>query len=356
MWLCTWLTFQTSVKGATEQNISFESFLQNPPVIRHAAFDVIVGNDTDLTKPHDVSTTFILDGTNFLMSEVPVGAELMHKNGLYFCGELNGVRWHGGGWGNDGILMMFDPSINTNSSNPQDPMYWSETSVKAIEDNREKINLMMCLGIQKMVVGSIVWQAGATNFSASFHGMGNDMTVARRAGGTPITNYLADTGTLLVQVAYDHGVPANAIVELAGRSEFWGYLIKYRYTSDFFNGRLPSEWTVYSHFNGNVEERYSVKVRELELADESLPLGILDPRQTLAAQWKEKSISSNNVDYWVNGINMTPVLTAASAQALQVKKNIDANPPALIHARVQILCVFLVPPLLYLLYLRRRKT
>jgi len=354
--LCMWLASQTFAKGESGQDISFESFLTNPPTVRHAAFDVIYGNTTDLKEPHDLSRTFVLDGTNFLMSEVPIGEDSVHKKGLHFSGELNGVRWHGGGWGNVGLLMMFDPSLNTNSSDPNAPMYWDQTSPSEMETSREGINLLMHLGIEHMVPGSIIWQPGATNFSAGFSGVGNLMVVSRSPGAPPTTNFLKDDGTLLVQLHYDRDGLAAAKVKYADRSELWDYSLKYEYDNAFFNGHLPCGWTVYSKTDENEKILYKIKIRDLELTGDRLPPELLDPRKALAKQWEHIGITSNNVEYWLTKHGMAQVLTAQAAQAQDVRRSLNRDPFALGRARMLIVGAFLVPPLLFVLYWRNRKT
>ncbi|MBU6410742.1 MAG: hypothetical protein KGR98_10170, partial [Verrucomicrobia bacterium] len=202
-------------EGSDAPSVTFESFLTNPPAVERAEFDVIVGSRS-LMQPHDVTRTFVEDGTNFLMSEVPMGAPLKPTSGYYFSGDFRGVRWHCGGWGNAGILMFCDPRLNTNPADPNNAFYWNETSAKAVEDNRGKINLMMHLGIQKMVSGSVEWKGGDTNFTAKFRGMGGSYVVTKKAGVPVATNYLAANGELRVHVTYGDGVPSMAQVEMAG--------------------------------------------------------------------------------------------------------------------------------------------
>jgi hypothetical protein len=339
--------------------LTFESFFQHPPVVRHAAYEIIYGNTTNLREPHDLSRTFVLDGTNFLTSEVPIGEDAIHKKGLHFCGELKGVRWRGGGWGNVGLLMMFDPSINTNSSDPKDAMYWDRTSPSEIEAHRQDVNLLMHLGIEDIVPGSIIWQPGATNFSARFRGPGSQvLVVSNTPGGPPTTNYIADERTLLIQLTYDRNVVIAANVKYSDVSENVGYLLKYEYTNAFCNGHLPSGWTVFdkNKDNGSLDISYKVQIRDLELAEGELPSDLLDPRKALAKEWKQVGITSNNVAYWLKRRGgMARILTAQEAQAREVKRTLDRDPSALGRARMLIVGAFLVPPLLFTLYRRNRK-
>jgi hypothetical protein len=336
--------------------LTFESFFQHPPIVRHAAYDIIYGNTTNLREPHDLNRTFVLDGTNFLMSEVPIGEDSIHKKGLHFCGELNGVRWRGGGWGNVGLLMMFDPSLNTNSSNPKDPMYWDQTSPSEIEAHRQDISLLMNLGIEYIVPGSIIWQPGATNFSAGFRGPGNQVVVSTNLDNHPTTNYIADERTLLVRLTYDRNVVTAAHVKYVGSSKDWDYLLKYEYDNAFCNGHLPCGWTLFDKDDGDGSISYKVKIHDLELAESGLPSDLLDPRKALAKQWQQIGITSNNVAYWLTKRGgMAQVLTAQAAQAREVKRTLDRDPSALGRARMLIIGAFFVPPLLFGLYWKNRK-
>ena len=280
---------------------SFESFLQHPPAVEYAAFDVIYGS-----KERDVSITFVEDGTKFLMSQMPTGVVPRHTNGLYFCGQFGDVRWHGGGWGNNGLLMMFDLTLNTNSSVPYG------TSQEAIDGNRDMIDQVMHLGIDNMVSGSVLWDQGATNFVANYDRMAPAYAVRKRGGIAISTNSLPTNGQLLVQLSYQHGVPSTALVKFSNRGPFFQYLIKYHYNRDFFGGRLPSEWAIYDP--AGERKAYTIRIHTLMLATQPLSLDQFDPRKALSQQWQYIEIWSNNVGYLLDHGKMHRMLDASEAQ------------------------------------------
>jgi hypothetical protein len=347
-------TPQLSAGRSSSVPITFESLLQNPPSVEEGSFEVRYGQTNNVTR------TFIEDGANFLMSQVQTGVERSQTNGLWWCGEFANIRWHGGGWGTLGFLTLFDPAINTNSSDPMNPMNWDGTSKPVISQNRETIDLMMHLGIPNMVTGSVIWHPGDTNFIASYDGMDPGYVVKKQNGNPVATNNFATTGKLAVQLTYKDGVPSTALVIPSNRGPLNRYLISYRYDPNYFGGRLPSGWTVYSHYFGaepekQKRERYALEVKKLTLASGPMSLDEFDPRKALAKEWRSVDVWSNNTEYLVGDGQMSRLLSASSFQALEVRKNIENSPGSLARARILVLSAFLLMPLIFVRHWRKIK-
>ncbi|HZQ47771.1 MAG TPA: hypothetical protein VFC07_12205 [Verrucomicrobiae bacterium] len=294
------------------RDLTFESFLQHPPLIANAIYEITTPPDADY--PNAVlKQTFTLssEDTNYLLKAVSTMGE-------FYGGRFGGVCWRL----DQGVLMCSDPALNPPGTPLEGEMM-----------RRITVNRLLDLGIQPMVPGSVKWDKGQEQFTAGYKLAGPMFVWHRDANGTASKTNTVEGGHLVVTLSYEKNVPVTASVkEDSGRT----YFIKYKYRSDFYKGRLPAEWTFYNDSSfGEKAEVFTLRLLKLELSQSGSSLAAFDPRQALGKKIKQYGIWSNGVQYWVQPKGpMQPVLSAEEFMRRDARVRAQSHPGSVAVARI----------------------
>lgn len=167
---------------------------------------------------------------------------------------------------NPSYLMIYDSKINNPTNSP--PVLDSDNVMKMTA------NLFLNLGITEMVRGSAIWAKDKNRFTAQS----------------------TDGENIIVDFEGDYNTPSEAVIKNA-KGEEYAY-VRYKYNSNFFDARIPNEFTRF-HSGAPSEEvgkMFSVRIKKLGLSTRHIPLSELDPQK--AFNFARVVFYSNNVLYW----------------------------------------------------------
>jgi hypothetical protein len=321
---------QASADDQTPPNsvqVTFESFLTNPPVIERAEYEIINPPPDPknvaqfkLNHPRAIGQvvltnycTLRLDQTNFILTRQRA-----------YNGRFGSTEW---------MLMadtlrLADLRINT-----------PDAIGPAVGDVRWPIRRFMNLGIAEMVSNTLEWAKGADHFTAKCQ---------REILDESDTNY----GEIDVQLHYVNGVPLTATTrDSFGRETE----IQYRYASTFFDGKFPIGFDVMGLGpNGVTQKGFSLQIKQLQLSENPIGMAEFDPRIALKGSYRGLVFLSNNITYGVTRRGTTyPVMSLeesnqrmANAKAQRLARQNPSKGSVLRNSLVIALLVALVAILL----------
>jgi len=272
--------------------VTFFSMLEKPLIVSNGVFEkelFIPGVPSEARKQ---IRSFKLDGSNFLWS---VG-------GTSSSGQYDGVWWYKSG----NALQFCDPRINRNESGTGAV---SEVFFTSSKENLKEIHTTLHLGFPPMKPGSVQWTEDHRHFTAKKE----------------------DGSDLSVDVTLENDLPVVATIHgfsvLAEAKSGDDLIFKYSYAPSFFEGKVPSEITVYQDAAYTRQQKLvTIRLLALEITDKHLPNEAIDPNQL----FEQDSITfySNNIAYWIkpNG-KASRVLTLDEArQQTRAFKARDTKP------------------------------
>jgi hypothetical protein len=309
-----------SPAASAASGLSFESFLEKPPRIANALWEMDVpaspggsfGNVT-LTGPagsnagsfqliveaspaHTEAQRLVYDGDNYLL------AQLMDvhssSGGGGSAGQYNGMQWGVQYAPNDARSWLV--SWDTNS-NPTDVLTQPTTGrrppVHLEIQGRYAARRFLCLGMYEMVPGSVIWTKDRTQFTATYDEPdASNPVIERDINGSVLrTNMVPFHGQMTVKLKYENDVPVEADINLDGKMQ---HFVTYKYSRDFEAGRLPVEFSRYSDRAHKESGRgYTIRVKSLELASGPIPISELDPHAALGRRFFLPKVFTNGVAY-----------------------------------------------------------
>jgi len=338
-------------------DLTFESFLQHPPVISSARFQMEQlerrdlyspvaslpeqgqsqkrGNNgsrvlpqfaPSLPRPARSDTACIpvtysyqvkLDGENYLLARLNPGP------GSGSGGYWNQTRWKTTGESEQDTnigLVLADLQIN-----PSNALFVNHKICKELVRN------VANLGIYEMIPGSTIWREGDHHFSALYEDP-ESLASSDDATSSPLR--------LEVDLTYSNNVPATASVTMdSGRA----FTVVYKYSALFFAGRFPVELSRYFDFSRGEDGRaYTIRFEDLALGQGPLPVSELDPLQALGVKFTSTIVWSNGVRYNSSPQGLSRIRTSAEIAAIIAKQR-----GLSLRSRVALL-LFLTLPAVYL--------
>lgn len=317
--------------GVATSDITFESFLKNPPIIEQADFEIynappppeMVENrrkEIETAMKREGKTKYEIsppitnifcslkcDGTNYV---------LCRSNFDGYSGQFGQVGWKL----DNGILRLVDASVSTPTAD------WLIDQA----ESRSAVNRLMSFGIQQMVPGTVKWATGSSQFSA----------VAERVDiGDDRTNPVSD-GQIDVKVTSAEGRP-----EAADAKDTWGreIVIRYKYDRLFFSGRLPVEFTAMTPHGDNPRTVFTLKIRDLRLSTNFLSTAELDPRKFLAGQFKSILYESNGIVYSKTLKGIAREVVSPEVGAARRAKRLAESHRGVVIATIAILAALILP-------------
>ena len=293
--------------------VTFESFLEHPPAIVDAEFEItnppfppeiiaqmkqtaekenrsgILEVLPQLASPQPNPCQLLLDETNMILNRPAMGG---------YEGHFGSTDWALIG----NSLRLVDHRINTTEN---------DTGLLGVPENKMRpVKRLLNLGMESMVSGTVEWVKGADHFTAKCNQV---------LDGSNSTE-----GRLDVSLHYANGVPLTATT----RDE-WGNKeeITYKYDPAFFGGQLPVEFEVMGKSH---KELFSLQIKKLQLPETHFDSTGFDPRVVLKGKYAMLIVESNNISYGVSrrGI-MRPVISAEEAQQKWSQR------PKAMHANAQ---------------------
>jgi hypothetical protein len=254
--------------------VSFEAFLQHPPQIAMAIFEIQnfppdnLGNSSVNTSEALKKGSIKSDGTNFIVDRVEVAPS---GEWHHVTGRIGDVRWNYTRLTNEtqGILREFDPKLGPETDG------WLQLETLA----KWPLHRLANLGMEEMIPGTVVWDNKDTNsFSAAFS---RNMPGPRGRGRGPgnVPQRLSIQGNMRVQLHYKNGVPETANVQVNGQGDFPAnltYSVSYEYDPAFYDGRLPVMFTKIDSLGDKV---FTARFRQLEMSREPLALSEFNPSE-----------------------------------------------------------------------------
>jgi hypothetical protein len=132
------------------------------------------------------------------------------------------------------------------------------------------------LGIEDMIPGTAVWNDDGAEFTARYF------------------RFPRTTGFMHVRLSYEEGHPMTAYVSYPGGQT---NCIAYKYSSKFFNGFLPVEYTEYNE-PGLTKKYFTVRVMKLDVSLASISEPDLNPAKVLAGKFRTLVTRSNDIPYF----------------------------------------------------------
>ncbi len=196
-------------------SITFESFLQHPPIIRELAYEKVSPHQDDIE-----SFILKLDGSNKYLS--PVNA----PHGSLATGWFDGVFWHY--HLTSKVLVFADPKINREIKMPTMPL-----GRRMVVDNggpagefehyqlESQMDEVLNLGLSQIDRNTIAWDKTHSSFLAFM----------RPLPGVPEDKRVG----LNIELKYSNNVPVSAIIRNAAdtQSSNMGVLITYKYRDEW---------------------------------------------------------------------------------------------------------------------------
>jgi RNA polymerase sigma factor (sigma-70 family) len=319
-----------SASSSAADDLSFESFLQNPPRILNAAWELDVpassGNlarEIVVTNP-DGSTNSATNSWTFTTLNTDAHTEayrLVYDQDDYLLAQLTDVQsragWGGSAGQYNGMRWGVQPAMNearswlvswdTNSNPIEINPGLMEAGIHFTTNQTPPINLeiqgryavrrFLCWGMFEMVPGTAVWSKDRTQFTATYDEPGAFKPVVERdaKGAILRTNLVPIHGQMTVKLKYENGLPREADFSVAPGIQS---VIEYTYSPDFAGGRLPVEYRYYFDRSRGEEGRsYTVRVKSLELATGPIPVAELDPHTALDRKFFFPKLFTNGVVY-----------------------------------------------------------
>jgi hypothetical protein len=321
----------------TNTQMTFESFLTNPPIIKSAKFEFIkpalsAERISTMKKNNPgisdkMLSQFALDQTNSCWLSLDETNYVLHRPMDGYSGSFGAVEWTLTG----STLKLVDRTINQPSGN------WTFQHATSIWLTRRFMNL----GIEQMLPHTIAWKQGEDHFTAQ---------CLKNLDGVD-----TNIGLMEVQLNYSNGVPMGVLAK-----DEWGRETKiiYQYDSTFFNGELPVEFdvfTIYKDTSISPDKLFSIRFNSIEFTNTPIQADALNPNTMLRGQFSGVTIESNNIDYVMGRKGMQPELTFAQATSAQQIVNDRHHPKRLILARSILVAMLIIPPLLIFRKFFRRK-
>ena len=315
--------------------ISFESFLRNPPKIQNAQFDIQtpisaeqIKSMKEFAKRFDmprveahpelflISNTVCslrINQTNYILSDSAMKTD---------SGSFGNIEWELTGR----TLNLFDRQINKPNRN------WSAEWRGASRPIRRFLNL----GIEDMDPSTLDWTNGTDHFTAEcIHA---------------ISGIITNIDSIQVKLRYLKGVPLTATVQyMSGRR----LDITYAYEPSFFGGHLPVGFDVANTSadpDSLTKEYFSLHISKLQLSESSIDTVLFDPKKVLHGEFDAIVFASNNVEYVITKREMvTPVLTAQQAVQIAQSNRVKQHPRAKIAFMIVLIIVGLALPITLIL-------
>ena len=323
--------------GLSQTDVQFKAFLDHPPAYLRAVYEVDElpfaggrrgGRGAGTGQTATTTNSLKLDGDNYMLSL------LSEPAGSVSFGQFEGTSWHlsvveirlmdtnlppfnvldlkamdpdqrqqwmqsrrnsGSRLPDMGRLEIADPKINLpDDTNAQDLVNLGRFS-------RVRANRLLNLGMEEMIPGTIVWDPDNQGFTASwtlhtdwFPAEAAHARSGRRPGrvGTPDV-VLPTSGQLSVRLEYENGLPVKATVRIDPDHV---NTINYKYRPDFCNGQFPAELSRVDNAGNTL---FSLRLQELDLADQPLPKSELDPSAVFRGKFPVLTsiIHSNGAPY-----------------------------------------------------------
>jgi hypothetical protein len=287
---------QKAVERTSE--LTYESFIQNPPAITNAVWEeetpartmldeaAKAFHTTDTNIPAEtLAYRLMYDGENYFLGHVADVHSTVALGGS--GGQFKSVQWgtHYGLNPKNCFVVAWD----TNSDPVEAMLADLNHKVKGPPYSMVNQELMarysarkfLCLGMFEMVPGTLIWGADRHEFTATYDEPTafNPVMVQDAASGSFRTNYVPMHGQMTVKLTYEDEVPTKAEVAMDCGIQ---YTLLYKYSSNFANGRLPVEFSRYFDLaRGDEGRAYTIRVNKLEFASAPIPMEAFDFHKAL---------------------------------------------------------------------------
>jgi len=331
-----------TLHGTDSSALTFESFLQYPPIITNAIFEEDI--------PEDNSPSRALPQANLPTLDQVITCQLRYEGDNYLVavikpdvggsgGKFNDIRW-----GTVPVERTYCISYADDKTNPKGiPPFWRDVQV------RYRARRFLNLGFYEVLPGHLTWIPRQHRFTATCDTPSFLRAVVETdANGSLRTNWVGDN-EMTVELKYENGVPVMASGRLTSGITF---VVIYKYRQDFYAGRLPIEFTRYfDQSRGDDGRAYTIRVKVLEIAANHIPIEEFDPHQVLRDKFSTAYV-------WTNGVRFRETDAGALVKTPTLAEVVSASylPGHLARSknlgfRVAIL-LFLLLPIFYLIYKR----
>jgi len=284
--------------GEQSSALTYESFIRNPPAISNAVWEVDYPasslseaaakafHTTETNEPAEtLAFRLMYDGQNYFLGHI---ADVHSTIALARSGgQFKSIQWatHIGQTATNCFVVAWDTNSDPVEAMLSEPDHKQKGPPFSMVNQelmaRYQARTFICLGMFEMVPGSAIWDKDQHQFTATYDEPSayKPVMVKDANSGSFLTNYVPLHGQMTVKLTYEDEVPAKAEVALDCGIQ---YILLYKYSSNYANGRLPVEFTRY--FDPSLGEQgkgYTIRVNKLEFASAPIPIEDFDFHKAL---------------------------------------------------------------------------